>query len=145
MTSNHATADRKTRAHLMGTAFNHQLSIKQLSNVTTLTLQKHTSVLQKTPSRQDTETTFHHFVTQNTGTLELSKHIWTLKDSNIDHSISCRIISSCSPYNSSSKQCNLCLGEKFLIIYRPDLSSLNKRNELVSSCRHRNKALLRNT
>ena len=28
-------------------------------------------------------------------------------------------------------------------IDRPDLSSLNKRNELVSSCRHRNKALLR--
>ena len=72
---------------------------------------------------------------------ELSKHIWTLKDSNI----SWRIILSRSPYNSSSKRCNLCLGEKFLIIYRPDLSSLNKRNELVSSCRHRNKALLRNT
>ena len=64
---------------------------------------------------------------------ELSKHIWTLKDSNIDHSISWRIISSSSPYNSSSKRCNLCLKEKFLIICRPDLSSLNKRNELASS------------
>ena len=58
--------------------------------------------------------------------------------------ISWRIISSSSSYNSSSKRCNLCLKEKFLIICRPDLSSLNKRNELVSSCRHRNKALLRN-
>ena len=75
---------------------------------------------------------------------ELSKHIWTLKDSDIDHSISWRIISSSSPYNSSSKRCNLCLKEKFLIICRPDLSSLNKRNELASSCRHRKKALLRN-
>ena len=75
---------------------------------------------------------------------ELSKHIWTLKDSNIDLSISWRIISSRSSYNSSSKRCNLCLREKVFIIYRPDLSSLNKRNELVSSCRHRNKALLRN-
>ena len=64
---------------------------------------------------------------------KLSKHIWTLKDSNIDHSMSCRIISSCSSYNSSSKRCNLCLKEKLLIICRPDLSSLNKRNELVSS------------
>ena len=43
---------------------------------------------------------------------------------------------SCSSYNSSSKRCNLCLKEKLLIICRPDLSSLNKRNELVSSCRH---------
>ena len=74
---------------------------------------------------------------------ELSKHIWTLKNDNIDYSISWRVLSSNSPYNSSSKRCNLCLKEKFLIIYRPDLSSLNKRNELVSSCRHRNKALLR--
>ena len=76
---------------------------------------------------------------------ELSKHIWTLKDSNIDHFISWRIISSSSPYNSASKRCNLCLKEKFLIICRPELSTLNKRNELVSSCRHRNKALLRNS
>ena len=71
---------------------------------------------------------------------ELSKHIWTLKDNNIEHSISWRILSSHSPYNSSSKRCNLCLKEKFLIICRPELSTLNKRNELVSSCRHRNKA-----
>ena len=70
---------------------------------------------------------------------------WTLKNDNIDYSISWRVLSSNSPYNSSSKRCNLCLKEKFLIIYRPDLSSLNKRNELVSSCRHRNKALLRNS
>ena len=55
---------------------------------------------------------------------ELGKHIWTLKDSNIDHSISWCIISSRSSYNSSSKRCNLCLREKCLIIYRLDLSSL---------------------
>ena len=76
---------------------------------------------------------------------ELSKHIWTLKDNNIDHSISWRILSSHLPYSSSSKRCNLCLKEKFLIIYQPNLSTLNKRNELVSSCRHRSKALSRNT
>ena len=76
---------------------------------------------------------------------ELIKHIWTHKNSKIDHFISWRIISSSSPYNSASKRCNLCLKEKFLIICRPEWSTLNKRNELVSSCRHRNKALLRNS
>ena len=76
---------------------------------------------------------------------ELSKHIWTLKDNNIEHYFSWHILSSHSPYNSSSKRCNLCLKGKFLIIYRPKLSTLKKRNELVSSCRHRNKALLRNS
>jgi len=71
---------------------------------------------------------------------KLITQVWTLKDSNIDHSISWCVISSSSSYNSSSRRCNLCLKEKFLIICRPNLSSLNKRNELVSSCRHRNKA-----
>ena len=76
---------------------------------------------------------------------ELSKHIWTLKNDNIDYSISWHVLSSSSPYNSSSKRCNLCLKEKFLTVWRPDLSSLNKRNDFVSSCQHRNKALLRNS
>ena len=75
---------------------------------------------------------------------ELSKHIWTLKENNINHYNSWRILSSRSPYNSANKRCNLCLKEKLLIIRRPELSSLNKRNELVSSCCHRNKTLLRN-
>ena len=47
---------------------------------------------------------------------ELSKHIWTLKHSNIDYSISWRIISYSWSCNSSRKEYNLCLREKFLII-----------------------------
>ena len=43
---------------------------------------------------------------------ELSKHIWTLHDSKIDHFISWRILSSSSPYYSASKRCNLCLKRK---------------------------------
>ena len=85
---------------------------------------------------------FRH--TRSRNSTELSKHIWNLKDNNIDYSISWRILSSTKAYNSASKRCNLCLKEKLLIICRPDISTLNKRNELVSSCRHRNKALLRN-
>ena len=85
---------------------------------------------------------FRH--TRSRNSTELSKHIWNLKDNNIDYSISWRILSSTKAYNSASKRCNLCLKEKLLIICRPDISTLNKRNELVPSCRHRNKALLRN-
>ena len=59
------------------------------------------------------------------------------------HFIALPIIASRSPYNSASKRCKLCLKEKLIIICRPELSSLNKRNELVSSCSHRGKALLR--
>ena len=72
LTTNHVTADKKTHALLTETAFNHQLSTKQPSNVTTITLLKHTSDSQKTPSKLGTETTLHHSVTQNTGTLRNS-------------------------------------------------------------------------
>ena len=68
----HVTADKKPHALLTETAFNHQLSTKQPSNVTTITLLKHTSDSQKTPSKLGTETTLHHSVTQNTGTLRNS-------------------------------------------------------------------------
>ena len=72
---------------------------------------------------------------------ELSKHIRTLKDDNIEYLISWRILSSHSPYNSSSKRRNLYLKEKFIMICRPELLTLKKRNQIVSSCHHRNKAL----
>ena len=94
----------------------------------------------KTRYRHQTAS-FRHAKHRNS--TELSKYIWTLKDNNINFFILWRILSSSLPYKSSNKRCNLCLKEKFLIICRPELLSLNKRNELVSSCRHRNKALLR--
>ena len=109
-------------------------------------------IYQATVTRKDNNTTETYIgLTENdfktryrNHTASFRKHIWTLKDNNIEHFISWRILSSHSPYNSSSKKCNLCLKEKFLIICRSELSTLNKRNKLVPSRRHRNKALLRN-
>ena len=37
-----------------------------------------------------------------------------------------------------------CLWEKFFILRRPEMSTLNSRNELVSGCRHARKFLLKN-
>lgn len=75
---------------------------------------------------------------------ELSKHIWQLKDKNIDHKITWRILARARPYSNASKRCNLCLMEKFIIICKTGTGTLNRRNELVSSCRHRIKSLQRN-
>jgi hypothetical protein len=74
----------------------------------------------------------------------LSKYIWSLKDSNITYSIKWKLISRSMIYSTCTKRqrCNLCLEEKYFIITRPDLSSLNNRNELATSCRHRRKHLL---
>ena len=47
-------------------------------------------------------------------------------------------------YNPTSNRCNLCLWEKYFRICKPDLASLNKRNELISSCRPTGKYALKN-
>jgi hypothetical protein len=75
---------------------------------------------------------------------ELSKYIWTLKNANVQFSIKWRILKQCRPYSNITKRCNLCLHEKFIIICHPELCSLNSRNELVTTCRHRRKFLLNN-
>ena len=74
---------------------------------------------------------------------ELSKYIWLLQSNNIDYSIKWRTLKRAKPYSPASKRCNLCLWEKYFIIFKPEMASLNKRNELVSSCRHANKFLLK--
>ena len=72
----------------------------------------------------------------------LSKYIWQLKELNVGYSLKWNIIRRCKSYSNLTKRCNLCLHEKFLIIYHPELSSLNTRNELMSACRHRKKFVL---
>ena len=75
LTRNHATAVKRSHAHLTETVFSHQSSTKQPSRVTTTTPLKHTSDSQKTISRHEKEITLHHSVTLNTGTLLNSANI----------------------------------------------------------------------
>lgn len=75
---------------------------------------------------------------------ELSKYIWTLKDNKTAYKISWKILKQAAPYSPASNRCNLCLWEKYFIICQPELASLNRRNELISSCRHASKFLLKN-
>ena len=75
---------------------------------------------------------------------ELSKYIWDLKDNNITYSITWKILKRAKSYSNASKRCNLCIWEKYFIICKPDMASLNRRNELVSTCRHAKKYLLEN-
>ena len=72
---------------------------------------------------------------------ELSKHIWTLKDQNTEFSITWKILRHATPYNSSTKRCNLCTTEKYIILCKQELATLNTKAELVSNCRHKNKFL----
>ena len=83
---------------------------------------------------------FNNIEQRNAATL--SEHIWNLQDKDIRYTINWKIISKVKPYSTSSKKCNSCTEGKYFIIYRPGMSSLNKRNELTSKCRHRKKHLL---
>ena len=75
---------------------------------------------------------------------ELSKHIWDLKRSNTNFKTSWKVLDRTSAYSNRTKRCNLCLLEKYYILFRPDLATLNKKLELVSCCRHAAKFLLKN-
>lgn len=85
---------------------------------------------------------FNHASKQSS--TELSKHIWDLKNNNIDFKIEWKIIKHANPYNNSTGKCNLCNLEKYYITCKPEMASLNKRNELISTCRHSSKYLLKN-
>ena len=74
---------------------------------------------------------------------ELSNHVWKLKDSNINYSIEWSIVRRARPYSPAVQRCSLCNWEKYYIICHPNEASLNKRSELVSTCRHSHKYTLK--
>ena len=75
----------------------------------------------------------------------LSAHVWELKDKGHTYTITWQILARASSYNPSSGMCRLCLKEKFFIMFAPATASLNKRNEVYNSCRHRASKLLDKT
>ena len=72
----------------------------------------------------------------------LSDHVWKLKDKGSPFTITWQILSRASSFNPSSGLCRLCLKEKFFIMFKPATATLNKRNEIYASCRHRASKLL---
>ena len=74
---------------------------------------------------------------------ELSKYIWSLKQQDKQYTIKWAMLKQATPYTNNSKTCQLCICEKFYIICKPEIATLNKRNELAGTCRHKNKFLLK--
>ena len=72
----------------------------------------------------------------------LSTYIWKVKEENIPYEISWKQLTRGRVFNPISRTCQLCLKEKFLIMFSPDGPTLNRRNKLYSTCRHRLKGLL---
>ena len=78
----------------------------------------------------------HEDVEGNKGTT-LSKHVWNLKRAGTPYNIAWSIQARGDGYNTSNKQCRLCLLEKWHILFKPEAATLNKRLEVFSNCRHK--------
>ena len=72
----------------------------------------------------------------------LSKYLARLDKDKVKYTLQWKIIDKGKPYSPENKSCNLCVKEKYYILCRPDLATLNHRKELFSACRHRAKHLL---
>lgn len=75
---------------------------------------------------------------------ELSKHSWLIKDQGKVPTITWKVTDIARGYSNTTKKCHLCTTEKYRIITADKQKSLNKRTELVSTCRHSRKFLLSN-
>ena len=84
---------------------------------------------------------FRHVKHRNKTTL--SNLIWKLKEENKPYELRWSIAARTSPYRNGSKSCDLCLTEKVIIVRAEPMGLLNKRNELISKCRHKNKFTLK--
>ena len=73
---------------------------------------------------------------------QLVKHVKKLKEKNICYIINWEILTTATPFSQISNVFNLCINEKYYILYKPELGSLNTRNELTSNCRHKSSKLM---
>ena len=80
---------------------------------------------------------------ENKEKTELSKYIWEQKNNNTDYQLSWKIIRKVRKMENGNKICRLCLTEAMEII-KNKTGQLNKRNEIMNKCRHKNKFLLKN-
>ena len=75
---------------------------------------------------------------------EVSKLIWHLKRNGTEFNLKWNIALYGTPYRCGTRRCDLCLTEKYIKARANQNNLLNKRTELISKCRHRNKYILKN-
>ena len=90
------------------------------------------------PLRLRVATHKHSFNTSNNQTV-LSEKVKEIQNQNIEYNVTFKLLENRSSYKPESKRCELCIAEKFHIIYSNLENILNKKNEIISKCRHRSK------
>ena len=116
--------------------------MKQLSLQTSPTTAKNrTSEFRALFSSRGLRITKNRLTMNNTGTKfgRIWKEIWRIKEKNGNYTVKWRILRQYPTYNPASKRCMLCANEKAAILYYGGTNLLNKRTEIISTCRHRKK------
>ena len=72
----------------------------------------------------------------------LSGHIWDCKDRGVEPDVTRKILRHACHFSPVTNRCNLCIEEKFQILFKYHTCTLNKRNEIFSNCRHKESRLL---
>ena len=74
----------------------------------------------------------------------LANPIWDMKDEGRNYEIQWDLVEQAPTFNPTTRKCRVCLKEKNQILYNHIGSTLNKRNEIFNTCRHRTQKLLEN-
>ena len=75
----------------------------------------------------------------------LSKRLWQLKEMEVNFELKWKILDRAQPFSPVSWVCGLCTLEKWYILFKPELSTLNRREEILGHCFHKVPALLKNS
>ena len=73
----------------------------------------------------------------------LSTHFLIQEAAGLNPKLSWRFLKTNLPtFNPVTNKCILCISEKFHILYKSELATLNSRSEIYSACRHKKAELL---
>ena len=77
------------------------------------------------------------------GNTTLSTYFWKEKEAGRAPCVEWKILESgLDDFNPTSGKCALCTREKYYILFKPDMASLNARQEIFGFCRHKDAKLL---
>ena len=68
---------------------------------------------------------------------KFSAHVWKLRAEGKPYRVDWRILKEKRAYNNIIGKCHLCNYEKYIILCRPELATLNARSEIMSACKHK--------
>ena len=76
---------------------------------------------------------------------KLSKHVWSLKDRNIQPEMQWKVRAKTGIYFPGAKFCDTCITEKLFILEADKRTCLNQRTEILTKCIHKRKHSLHST